>query len=85
MLQSNVQALKRNLKHLCDQLAAFANHGLTPGIMGVRDLRDALSAVTDALETHPGLKLLVGHATRDVWGYYGMMQIDCFTKASFSP
>ena len=77
ILQSNVQALKGNLKHLYDQLAAFANHKLTPRIMNVKDLRDTLNTITDTLRAHPKLKLPVDHTTKDVWKYYGMTQIDC--------
>ena len=77
ILQSNVQALKRNLKHLYDQLAAFANHKLTPKIMNVKDIRDTLNTITDTLKAHPKLKLSVDHTTKDVWKYYGMTQIDC--------
>ena len=71
------QAFKRNLKHLYDQLAAFANHKLTPKIMNVKDLRNTLNTITDTLKAHPKLKLPVDHTTKDVWKYYGMMQIDC--------
>ena len=77
ILQSNIQALKRNLKHLYDQLAAFANHKLTPKIMNVKDLRDTLNTITGTLKAHPKLKLPVDHTTKDVWKYCGVTQIDC--------